>query len=127
MTTNISRTPITRWTCDHLPPPPEDSGTIEKWVKCPDPRIANPSEYTQKDWDFTIRYLAKKIFDLDDPVTYDYLDHLEAIRLCDRCTDHLPSVQERLTRQKQQPLLTQQDNNELQEICLLYTSPSPRD
>jgi len=113
----IERTIITEWTCDHLVLK-EDSGSIAMWIRRPNPDIAPVRLDQQADWDFALKYLAKKVLDLDDPATYDYPDHLKALRICWECSDKLPSETDRRFKeyQKMKAQPTEPDTAELDDI-----------
>ena len=95
----IERTIITEWTCDHRAVDPDG---FSYWVKRPNPKIANPAKAAQEDWDFALKYLARKVLDLDDPATYDYPDHVLSLQLCDQCRDQLPSFHAREKAREEQ-------------------------
>ena len=104
---------ITRWTCDHLSQ--GDSGSIERWLKRPDPRIANPPMSAQEDWDFALKIIAKRL-NLTTPGFETYPDHLEALRICWECSDTLPSERAKVHSAATKVVPTEQDTTELQDI-----------
>lgn len=106
---------ITKWTCEH---PTQVGATIVGFVKRPDPKIANPSEWQAKDWEFTLKFLGKRLDVEKDLGWRTYPAHLEVVQLCSDCFDRLPSVQHRVEqqRQKEQKPPATEEVRELQEF-----------
>lgn len=117
---------ITRWTCDHVPLPPHESGTIERWLKKPstivaDPHTAGKRESEEVDWEFAVKYLGKRIV---SAAVATYPKHLEAMGICWECSDILPSEVTRRLLQYQAMKATSLAS-ELQEYLARVESGDP--